>query len=100
MDRPRLVRLHKAMSDLGRPYRIVFVPDPVCWTEAPETWRLLAYGLLENFGFRQFLSLAKVKALFDLAFQHREWGSMERRGFANRRRQGFRFDPEADQLPP
>lgn len=191
-DAELVVRLHKAMSDAGRRYRIVFVPDPVCWTEVPETWkvlirqrsrwhrgllqtlwtyrgmflrrkygtvgtvgmpwfvvfellgpvieilgylsvtlawylgildrsflllflivafvvgallsvgallleeiafrryprlrdllRLLAYGFLENFGFRQFLSLVKVKALFDLAFRHREWGKMERRGFEN-----------------
>lgn len=189
-DAELVVRLHKAMIDAGRRYRIVFVPDPVCWTEVPETWRvlvrqrsrwhrgllqtlwiyrsmflrrkygsvglvgmpwfvafellgpvveivgyiavplawylgildrsflvlflivafvvgallsvgallleeiafrryprlrdllrLLAYGFLENFGFRQFLSLVKVKALFDLALRRREWGKMERRGF-------------------
>lgn len=191
-DAELVVRLHKAMADAGRKYRIVFVPDPVCWTEVPETWRvlvrqrsrwhrgllqtlwmyrgmfmrrkygtvgtvgmpwfvafellgpvveivgyitvplawylgildrsflvlflivafvvgtllsvgallleeiafrryprlrdllrLIAYGFLENFGFRQFLSLVKVKALFDLAFRRREWGKMERRGFEN-----------------
>ncbi|MFU8895770.1 MAG: glycosyltransferase family 2 protein [Gammaproteobacteria bacterium] len=191
-DAELVVRLHKAMVDEGRRYRIVFVPDPVCWTEVPETWkvlirqrsrwhrgllqtlwtyrsmflrpkygsvgsvgmpwfvafellgpvieilgyftvalawylgildrsflvlffivafvvgsllsvgallleeiafrryprlrdlvRLLVYGLLENFGFRQFMSLVKVKALFDLAFRRRDWGKMERRGFEN-----------------
>ncbi len=191
-DAELVVRLHKAMVDAGRRYRIVFVPDPVCWTEVPETWkvlirqrsrwhrgllqtlwtyrsmflrpkygsvgtvgmpwfvafellgpvieilgyftvalawylgildrsflilffivafvvgsllsvgallleeiafrryprlrdllRLLVYGLLENFGFRQFMSLVKVKALFDLAFRRRDWGKMERRGFDN-----------------
>jgi cellulose synthase/poly-beta-1,6-N-acetylglucosamine synthase-like glycosyltransferase len=30
------VRLHRRMRDLRRPYHIAFVPDPVCWTEAPE----------------------------------------------------------------
>jgi cellulose synthase/poly-beta-1,6-N-acetylglucosamine synthase-like glycosyltransferase len=189
-DAELVVRLHKAMADAKRPYRIVFVPDPVCWTEVPETWkaliqqrsrwhrgllqtlwmyramfvrprygaigtvgmpwfvafeligpvieivgyitvplawylgildrsffvlffivafvvgtllsigallleeiafrryprlrdllRLLAYGFIENFGFRQFLSLVKVKALIDLAFRRREWGDMKRRGF-------------------
>jgi cellulose synthase/poly-beta-1,6-N-acetylglucosamine synthase-like glycosyltransferase len=29
------VRLHRHMRQLGRPYRITFAPDPVCWTEAP-----------------------------------------------------------------
>ena len=34
----RLHRLHR----LGRqPYAIVFVPDPICWTEAPESFSML-----------------------------------------------------------
>lgn len=35
------VRLHRRMAEQGRPYRIQFVPDPVCWTEVPETVRVL-----------------------------------------------------------
>jgi hypothetical protein len=42
---------------------------------------LLVYGLLENFGFRQYLSLIKVKALAEALWRRREWGRMERRGF-------------------
>jgi cellulose synthase/poly-beta-1,6-N-acetylglucosamine synthase-like glycosyltransferase len=30
------VRLHRRMRERRRPYHIAFVPDPVCWTEAPE----------------------------------------------------------------
>jgi cellulose synthase/poly-beta-1,6-N-acetylglucosamine synthase-like glycosyltransferase len=29
------------MRDAGRRYRITFVPDPVCWTEAPESLAVL-----------------------------------------------------------
>lgn len=36
-----VVRLHRTCRDAGRPYRIVYVPDPVCWTEAPEGARFL-----------------------------------------------------------
>jgi cellulose synthase/poly-beta-1,6-N-acetylglucosamine synthase-like glycosyltransferase len=36
-----VVRLHRTMRDQRTPYRIVYVPDPVCWTEAPETARVL-----------------------------------------------------------
>ena len=36
-DMELVVRLHRTMRELGRDYRIVYVPDPVCWTEAPET---------------------------------------------------------------
>ncbi len=35
------LRLHHHMRDLGRPYRIVYNPDPVCWTEVPADARSL-----------------------------------------------------------
>lgn len=37
-----VVRLHRYLRDRGEAYRIDFVPDPVCWTEAPEDLRTLA----------------------------------------------------------
>lgn len=42
-DMELVVRLHRLMRREGRPYRIAFVPDPVCWTEAPERWRVLRH---------------------------------------------------------
>jgi cellulose synthase/poly-beta-1,6-N-acetylglucosamine synthase-like glycosyltransferase len=41
-DMEIVARLHRHWRDAGRPYRIVFQPDPVCWTEAPETRQILA----------------------------------------------------------
>src|SRR6516162_1957040 len=41
-DLELVVRLHRHMRKKRRPYRVVFVPDPVCWTESPETLRVLA----------------------------------------------------------
>ena len=41
-DMEIVARLHRAWRDRGKPYRIVFQPDPVCWTEAPETVKILA----------------------------------------------------------
>lgn len=35
-DMELVVRLHRHMRAEKRPYRITFVPDPICWTEAPE----------------------------------------------------------------
>ena len=35
-DMELVVRLHRVLRREGRAYRITFVPDPVCWTEAPE----------------------------------------------------------------
>lgn len=40
-DMELIVRLHRLHRTGNIPYRIVFVPDPVCWTEAPETLRVL-----------------------------------------------------------
>jgi cellulose synthase/poly-beta-1,6-N-acetylglucosamine synthase-like glycosyltransferase len=37
-----VVRLHRHLRERGRDYRIEFVPDPVCWTEAPESLRVLS----------------------------------------------------------
>lgn len=34
-DAELVVRLHKLCRDRGQPYRIGFIADPVCWTEAP-----------------------------------------------------------------
>jgi cellulose synthase/poly-beta-1,6-N-acetylglucosamine synthase-like glycosyltransferase len=36
-----VVRLHRTLRGWNRPYRIVYVPDPICWTEAPESLRVL-----------------------------------------------------------
>jgi len=35
------VRLHRRARDERRPYRLEFVPDPVCWTEVPTRLREL-----------------------------------------------------------
>lgn len=41
-DMEIVARLHRRWRDTNRPYRVVFQPDPVCWTEAPETRKILA----------------------------------------------------------
>ncbi|WP_029915016.1 glycosyltransferase family 2 protein [Caulobacter sp. UNC358MFTsu5.1] len=55
-DMELVVKLHKHYRRLGKPYRIGFTPEPVCWTEAPESWSVLARqrarwhrGALETF---------------------------------------------------
>jgi cellulose synthase/poly-beta-1,6-N-acetylglucosamine synthase-like glycosyltransferase len=40
-DMDLVVRVHRHMRAAGRPYRVAFVPDPVCWTECPETLQTL-----------------------------------------------------------
>ena len=41
-DLELVVRLHEHMRRQKRRYRVVFVPDPVCWTEIPNSVRVLA----------------------------------------------------------
>jgi cellulose synthase/poly-beta-1,6-N-acetylglucosamine synthase-like glycosyltransferase len=36
-DMELVVRLHRVCLERGQPYRIAFQPDPVVWTEAPES---------------------------------------------------------------
>lgn len=40
-DMELVVRLHKQWRQKKSDYRIVFVPEPVCWTEVPENWETL-----------------------------------------------------------
>jgi cellulose synthase/poly-beta-1,6-N-acetylglucosamine synthase-like glycosyltransferase len=36
-----VVRLHRHLLEKKEKYKIQFVPDPVCWTEAPSDWQSL-----------------------------------------------------------
>lgn len=40
-DMELVVRLHRLHRLGRRPYAIVFLPDPICWTEAPESFSML-----------------------------------------------------------
>jgi cellulose synthase/poly-beta-1,6-N-acetylglucosamine synthase-like glycosyltransferase len=51
-----VMKLHRYMREHGRDYRIDFVPEPVCWTQVPETWTSLGHqrarwhrGAMETF---------------------------------------------------
>lgn len=40
-DMELVVRIHRLLRQQGKTYRIEFVPEPVCWTEAPEDMKTL-----------------------------------------------------------
>jgi len=51
-----VVRIHRTLRERGASYAVHFVPESVCWTQAPERWRDLARqrirwhrGALETF---------------------------------------------------
>lgn len=87
-----VVRLHRVMRERGEPYRITFIPDPVCWTEVPESRRVLGrqrnrwhrglmetmwrhrrmvgnprYGVVGWFGMPYFLFLEGLGPLIEVA---------------------------------
>lgn len=40
-DMELVVRMRRYMEELNLPYKVSFIPDPLCWTEAPETFKIL-----------------------------------------------------------
>ncbi len=38
-DMELVLRVQRVMKKLNREYRVVFLPDPVCWTQVPESYR-------------------------------------------------------------
>jgi cellulose synthase/poly-beta-1,6-N-acetylglucosamine synthase-like glycosyltransferase len=41
-DMELVLRMHRVFFDKKKPYRIIFLPDPICWTQVPEDIRSLA----------------------------------------------------------
>jgi cellulose synthase/poly-beta-1,6-N-acetylglucosamine synthase-like glycosyltransferase len=65
-DMELVVRMHRLSREGGHDYRIVFVPDPVCWTEAPESLAVLKAqrvrwqrGLMESLWLNRSLLFAR-----------------------------------------
>ena len=40
-DMELLVRMRRMMRDKKEPYTVGFIPDPLCWTEVPQQWKVL-----------------------------------------------------------
>jgi cellulose synthase/poly-beta-1,6-N-acetylglucosamine synthase-like glycosyltransferase len=40
-DMELVVRMHRYRRERRQPYRIGFIPDPICWTEVPVSFRVL-----------------------------------------------------------
>jgi cellulose synthase/poly-beta-1,6-N-acetylglucosamine synthase-like glycosyltransferase len=41
-DMELVTRIHRIMREKKRPYKVLFIPDPVCWTEAPDSIAMLS----------------------------------------------------------
>jgi len=40
-DMELVVRMRRYMEEQGEPYKVSFIPDPLCWTEAPASFKIL-----------------------------------------------------------
>ncbi|MCW3081751.1 glycosyltransferase [Segetibacter sp.] len=40
-DMELVVRMRRHMEELKLPYKVAFIPDPLCWTEAPASYKIL-----------------------------------------------------------
>ncbi len=39
-DMEIIFRMRRHMHDLGEPYHVAYIPDPLCWTEVPESLKI------------------------------------------------------------
>lgn len=65
-DMELVVRLQRTLRRSGKPFRIHFMPDPICWTEAPEDLKTLGSqrtrwqrGLCESLAFNKSLLFSR-----------------------------------------
>jgi hypothetical protein len=91
-----VVRLHRYLRERDEAYRVEFVPDSVCWTEAPEDLAQLGRQrrrqrgvsalALEEFSFRRHrrgreaARLWRLRGFVDVARRKSESGEIKRRG--------------------
>jgi biofilm PGA synthesis N-glycosyltransferase PgaC len=61
-DMELVVRMRRYMEERNEPYRVSFIPDPLCWTEAPFTFKILgrqrnrwARGTIETLRFHKVM---------------------------------------------
>ncbi len=40
-DMELIVRMRRYMEENKLPYKVTFIPDPLCWTEAPDSYKIL-----------------------------------------------------------
>tara|TARA_R110001583_G_scaffold173582_2_gene327667 strand:+ start:21756 stop:23084 length:1329 start_codon:yes stop_codon:yes gene_type:complete len=40
-DMEIIVRMRRQMEEEGKKYKVAYIPDPLCWTEAPDNYKIL-----------------------------------------------------------
>ncbi|MDH4270872.1 MAG: glycosyltransferase [Candidatus Aminicenantes bacterium] len=77
-DLDLIVRMRRHLHNMRKPFEVRFIPDPICWTEAPETLRSLSRqrnrwhrGLLDTIRYNRIMLFNPrygVTGLFALPF--------------------------------
>ncbi|GAB3535054.1 hypothetical protein GCM10027403_12060 [Arthrobacter tecti] len=99
-----VMRLHSRMRLAKKKYRVVFIAEPVCWTEVPSTaavlarqrrrwhrglwdrwqdlWVALLVSVQENLAYRQLTAVWRIQGWWAaLRGKKQVWGTMTRTGF-------------------
>lgn len=59
---------------------LIISENEILYFNTRETVLIVLYGILENFGFRQVMSMIRVTAYVTFMFKEKSWGVMERKG--------------------
>ncbi len=73
------VILYGILVSLGS---LLISENEILYFSVPETFLIILYAILENFGFRQVMSGIRVTAYVAFLFKEKSWGAMERKGFS------------------
>ncbi|MFO7850368.1 MAG: glycosyltransferase [Spirochaetia bacterium] len=72
------VILYGILLSLGS---LLISENEVLYFSTPETFKIIFYAFVENFGFRQVMSAIRVTAYVSFLFKEKSWGEMKRKGF-------------------
>lgn len=83
---PRLLLLYFTSSILFgitiSAFSLVFIEFRIVYFNFLETFMLLFYSIIENFGYRQIVAIKRVFSYFKLLTGEGGWGSIKRKGFS------------------
>jgi cellulose synthase/poly-beta-1,6-N-acetylglucosamine synthase-like glycosyltransferase len=72
-DMELVVRMRRYMEERNEPYRVSFIPDPLCWTEAPSNFKILGRqrnrwtrGTIETLRFHKVMFLNRKYGLLGM----------------------------------
>ena len=72
-DMELVIRMRRYMVETGQPYKVAYIPDPLCWTEVPETKKVLGRqrnrwtrGLIDSLNIHRIIFFNKKYGKFGM----------------------------------